>query len=154
MPRHQIDVATPLRTLQVATSKRGRDTKPPLCSLNHVATSNRCHNIIHAYPGRDTKIRSRPSWRLSYVATSNSCLDTVSAHSGLSRSRHRNPCRDLPHCHPCRNIKSMSRHYFLVATSRPTKLSPTLSQVATPKGCRNTSSSSPVSALHKKKKFK
>ena len=28
MSRHQIDVATPLRTLQVATSKRGRDTKP------------------------------------------------------------------------------------------------------------------------------
>ena len=28
MSRHQIDFATPLRTLQVATSKLGRDTKP------------------------------------------------------------------------------------------------------------------------------
>ena len=32
MSRHQIDVATPLRTLQVATSKRGRDTKPPVAN--------------------------------------------------------------------------------------------------------------------------
>ena len=32
MSRHQIDVATPLRTLQVATSKRGRDTKPPIAN--------------------------------------------------------------------------------------------------------------------------
>ena len=68
MSRHQIDVATPLKTLQVATSKRGRDTKPPLCSLNHVATSNRCRDITQAYPGRDTKIMSRPFWRLPYVA--------------------------------------------------------------------------------------
>ena len=105
MSRHQIDVTTPLRTLQVATSKRGRDTKPPPCSLNHVATSNRCRDTPQAYPGRDTKTWSRPSCRLAYVATSNSCRDTVSAHSGLSRSRHRNPCRDLPHCHPCRDMR-------------------------------------------------
>ena len=32
MSRHQIDVATPLRTLQVTTSKRGRDTKPPVAN--------------------------------------------------------------------------------------------------------------------------
>ena len=32
MPRHQIDVATPPRTLQVVTSKRGRDTKPPVAN--------------------------------------------------------------------------------------------------------------------------
>ena len=32
MSRHQIDVTTPLRTLQVATSKRGRDTKPPVAN--------------------------------------------------------------------------------------------------------------------------
>ena len=32
MSRHQIDVATPLRTLQVATSKQGRDTKPPVAN--------------------------------------------------------------------------------------------------------------------------
>ena len=30
MSRHQIDVTTPPRTLQVTTSKRGRDTKPPV----------------------------------------------------------------------------------------------------------------------------
>ena len=32
MSRHQIDVATPRRTLQVATSRRGRDTKPPVAN--------------------------------------------------------------------------------------------------------------------------
>ena len=32
MSQHQIDVATPLKTLQVATSKRGRDTKPPVAN--------------------------------------------------------------------------------------------------------------------------
>ena len=32
MSRHQIDVATPPRTFQVATSKRGRDTKPPVAN--------------------------------------------------------------------------------------------------------------------------
>ena len=62
MLRHQIDVATPLKTLHVATSKRGRDTKPPVANpprsrrpfliatsrwpdqvatSSHVATSNR-----------------------------------------------------------------------------------------------------------------
>ena len=119
MSRHQIGVATPLRTIQVATSEQSLDTKPPPCSLNHVATSNRCRDTTQAYPGRDTKTRSRPSWRLPYVATLNSCRDTVSAHSGLSRLRHRNPCRDLPHCHPCRDINSMSRHQFHVATPLP-----------------------------------
>ena len=56
--------------------KWGRDTKPPPCSLNHVATSNRCRDTTQAYPGRDTKIRSRPSWRVPYVATSISCRHT------------------------------------------------------------------------------
>ena len=107
----------------VATSNRCRNTKPPPCSLNPVATSNRCRDTTQAYPGRDTKTRSPPSWRLPYVATSNSCRDTVFAHSGLSRSRHRNPCRDLPHCHPCCDIKSMSRRRFLLTKA---------DQVATP----------------------
>ena len=32
MSRHQIGVATPLRPIQVATSKRGRDMKPPVAN--------------------------------------------------------------------------------------------------------------------------
>ena len=67
------------------------------------------------------------SWSFTYVATSFPCRDLVPAHSGISRSRHRNPCRDLPHYRPCRDIKSMSRRRF-----RPTKAD----QVATPiPGC-------------------
>ena len=57
-------------------------------------------------PGRDTKTRSRSSWRLPYVATSISCRDLVSAHSGISRSRRQKPGRDLPHCYPCRDLKN------------------------------------------------
>ena len=65
-------------------------------------------------PGRDTEPRSQPSWRVTYVATSISCRDLVPAHSGISRSRRRNPGRDLPHCYPCRDLKND------VATSNPT----------------------------------
>ena len=110
MSRHQISVATPLSPLQVATSKRGRDTVSPAQPPSHVATSNRCRDTTRAYPGRDTKIRSRPLWRLPYVATSNSCRDTVSAHSGPSRSRHQNSMSRPP------TLPPMSRHHIHVAT--------------------------------------
>ena len=70
-------------------------------------------------PGRDTKTRSRPSWRLTYVATSFSCRDLVPAHSGISRWRRQNPGRDLPHCHPCRDLKMMSRPQIQLAKSQP-----------------------------------
>ena len=73
-------------------------------------------------PGRDTETRSRPSWRLTYVTTSISCRDLVSSHSGISRSRRQNPGRDLPHCHPCRDLKMMSRPQAQpsqVVTSKP-----------------------------------
>ena len=45
-------------------------------------------------PGRNTKTRSRPFWRLTYVATSISCRDLVYAQSGISRSRRQNPGRE------------------------------------------------------------
>ena len=82
-------------------------------------------------PGRYTKTRSRPSWRLPYVVTSISCHDLVSAHSGISRSRRKKLGCDLPHCYPCRDLKNdvatstqlspisatSRRHFFHVATS-------------------------------------
>ena len=80
-------------------------------------------------PGRNTKTRSRPSWRLTYVATSISCRDLVSAHSEISRSRRQNLGRDLPHCHPCHDLKND------VVTSNPTgQITTSNFQVATPKG--------------------
>ena len=82
-----------------------------------------CRDIKSVWRHHPGLSRSRPSWRLPYVATSTSCRDTVSAHSGLSRLRHRNPCRDLPHCRPCRDIKSMSQRRFPPAKA---------DQVATP----------------------
>ena len=42
----------------------------------------------------------------AHVATSNPCRDVVSAHSGISKSRRRNPCRDLPYCCPCHDLKN------------------------------------------------
>ena len=80
-------------------------------------------------PGSNTKTKSRLSWRLTYVATSISCRDLVFAHSGISKSRHQNPGRDLPHCFPCRDLKND------VATSNPTgQITTSNFQVATPKG--------------------
>ena len=90
--------------------KWGRDTKPPPCRLNHVVTLNRCRDTTQAYPGRDTKTRSRPSWRLPYVATSISCRDTVSAHSGPSSSQHQKSMSRPP------TLPPMSRHHIHVAT--------------------------------------
>ena len=110
MSRHQIGVATPLRPLQVATSKRGHDIVSPAHPPSQVATSF---------------FQVATFWSFTYVATSFLCRDLVLAHSGTSRLRHRNPCRDLPSCRPCRDIKSMSRRRFFptkadqVATSLP-----------------------------------
>ena len=95
MSRHQIGVATPPRPIQVAAPKPGRD--PP-----------------GGYPMSRHQI---------HVATSNSCRDTVSAHIGFPGRDTKNPGRDLLHCHPCRDIISMSRCRF-----HPTKVD----QVATP----------------------
>ena len=57
--RPQIDVATslcfPHRKAPITTQNLGRDTRPPPCSQNHVATSNRCRDITKASPGRDLK---------------------------------------------------------------------------------------------------
>ena len=75
MSRHQIDVATPLRPIQVATPKPSRDPPGGYPMSRHqfyVATS---FLPTVGFPGRDTK----------------------------------NPGRDLPHCHPCRDFKMMSQ---------------------------------------------
>ena len=98
-----------------------------------------CHggcDLKQANPGRDLKTGSRhrfscptpsqvvtpkpgrnPSWRLTYVATLILCRDLISAHSGISRPRHQNPSRKLPHCHPCRDTKTMLRPQISPAPS-------------------------------------
>ena len=52
------------------------------------------------------QIHVATSHTVAHVATSNPCRDTDSAHSGISRSRHQKPGRDLPHCYPCRDLKN------------------------------------------------
>ena len=95
---------------------------------NHVAKASRPNQVATSKRGRDTKTRPRPSWRLTYVVTSISCRDLVLAHNGISKSRHQNPGRDLPHCHPCRDLKND------VVTLNPTgQITTSNSQVATPK---------------------
>ena len=119
MSRHQIGVATPFllpAPNQVATLEPGRDPpgdSPMSRHQFHVATSfpNR--------PGRDVSSMSRPLGDLTYVATSN-------------------PCRDLPHSRPCRDIKSMSRHRFYpqwdfqVTTPKARSRPPTLLPMSRP----------------------
>ena len=79
---------------------------------------NRCRDTTQTSPGRDTKTRSRPSWRLPYVATSISCRDIVSAHSGPSRSRHQihvatsHTATHVATSYPCRDA-------FLLNQTRP-----------------------------------
>ena len=101
--RPQIDVATSLwsshRNAPVATQTTTRQPEPCLyiksVSRHHSGHSrSRPRNGVATpfllpspKPGRNTKTRSRPFWRLTYVATSISCRDLVSAHSGISKSR-------------------------------------------------------------------
>ena len=65
MSRHQIDVATSLRPIQVATSKRGRDTVSP------------------AQP----QARSRHQNQVATLLETNLCRDVVSAQSEQTRSQ-------------------------------------------------------------------
>ena len=133
MSRHQLGVATPLKPLQVATSRRGRDTTslptPLPMSRPHfdVATSRQPesrrdiksvsrHHSVLSRSRRQFHVAT--SWRLTYVATSNPCRDLPDCC----------PCRDVKmmsrhqaqpsHCRPCRDIQFMSRHQFLLAVSR------------------------------------
>ena len=97
------------------------------------------------FPGRDAKIQVATSHTATHVATSKmmSRHQLSSAPFQLRRDAIF-PCRDLPCCHPCHDLKMMSRHqyqlakilgrhpktycnparsrrHFLVATSRSTK---------------------------------
>ena len=75
------------------------------------------------FPGRDAKLQVATSHTAAYVATSK----MMSRHqlSSAPFLLHRDaifPCRDLPCCHPCRDLKMMSRHQAQpsqVVTSKP-----------------------------------
>ena len=82
-----------------------------------VATLPRPIQVATPKPGRDPPGGYPMSRHQIHVATP--FLPTV----GFPGRDTKNPGRDLLHCHPCRDIISMSRHRF-----RPTKAD----QVATP----------------------
>ena len=73
-------------------------------------------------PGRDTRTRSRPSWRLPYVVTSISCRDFVSQQARSRRQFHvatswrLNLCRDIKSMSRPPTLSPMSRHQIHVAT--------------------------------------
>ena len=111
--------AIPCRDITLVSRHRsahsGRDTRTrsrPPGRPTYVATSSSCRDLNSQQARSRHQFHVATSWRLTYVATSISCRDIASAHNGHSRSRHRNPCRDLPHCRPCRDIKFMSQHRF------------------------------------------
>ena len=101
--RHQNLVATSSRPVQVATTKRGTDT----VSVPFEQTRSRPQNQV-ATPSNPYQ-----------VATSERCCDLTSAHRGISKLRHQKPGHDLPHCRPCHDINSMSRHRFLLSHLQP-----------------------------------
>ena len=120
--RPQNDVATSSLTGQVTTSIPCRDL---LDDQAYVATSSSCCDLNSQQARSRRQFHVATFWRLTYVATSISCRDLIPAHSGISKSRRQIPCRDLPHCRPCHDIKFMSRCRFFptkadqVATSLP-----------------------------------
>ena len=103
--------------------------------LTHVATSNWCRDIAQSTPGRDLQTGSRHRFSCSAPKPGRDFIF---------------PSRDLLELHLCRDIVSMSRHCFHVATSflpivgllgRDTEIhvvtSHTAAHVATSNPCRD-----------------
>ena len=108
--RHQTTTRQPEPCRDINSVSRHHSGQSKSRPQNGVATS---FLLPNPKPGRDTKTRSLPSWRLTYVATSISCRDLVSAHSGISRSRcqkfRSRPPTLLPMSRPqkgCRDLQS------------------------------------------------
>ena len=155
MSRHQIGVATPLRPIQVATSKPGRDPPggyPMSRHQFHVATS---FLPTVGFPGRDTKIQVATSLysphRTPLSRPKNLGCDAKSSIANPARSRRpflvatSKSCRDLKLTRPGRDLKVMSRpqiviprsqHEFHVTTQDPSVLTSARSRHQ--KGCRDT----------------
>ena len=127
MSRHQIGVATPLSPLQVrppnGVATPFLQPSPQAMSRHQisVATPPRPIQVATPKPGRDPAAGYPISRHQIHVATP--FLPIV----GFPGRDTKNPGRDLPHCHPCRDLISMSRCRF-----RPTKAD----QVALPLPCR------------------
>ena len=124
MSRPQVQQARSRHHSHVATSFPANQNRPGRDLKNGVATPvsmgqlepcrdiNRCRDITQATPGRDTKTRSRPSWRLH-------CLDI----NFMSRPRFR-PQWDFQVATPKSisrppTLPPMSRHQIHVATPFP-----------------------------------
>ena len=82
------------------------------------------------FPGRDAESQVATSHTATHVATSKMMSQhQLSSAPFLLRRDTIFPCRDLPCCHPCRDLKNN------VATSIPTsQITTQIFQVATPKG--------------------
>ena len=116
-------VATRLGRLpQVATSLRCRDIKATRIMSRHQIGVATPFLLPSPKPGRDTRTRSRPSWRLPYVATSISCRDFVFQQARSRRQFHvatswrLNLCRDIKSMSRPPTLSPMSRHQIHVAT--------------------------------------
>ena len=100
---------------QVATSLRCRDIKATRIMSRHQISLATPFLLPSPKPGRGTRTRSRPSWRLPYVATSISCRNFVSQQA---RSRRQFYVATSWRLNLCRDIKSMSRPPTLSPMSR------------------------------------
>ena len=160
MLRHQIGVATPLRTIQVATSKSGRDTVFPAHPQVRSQHQNQAATLLEATLCRNISFMSRPrfypqwdfqvttpkfqvatSLTATHVATSKMMSRPQAAPESfqLYRNLKISGCNTLK-TNPGRDLKSMSRPQTVHPRSQrgfschdQGLLTRNLSQVATPK---------------------
>ena len=98
------------------------------------------------FPGRDAKIQVATSPTATHVATSKMMSrPQISSTPSLLRRDTIFPCRDLPCCHPCRDLKidvaTSSRNMDFPVTTKDSLLQ-TSARSRHQKGCRDTNSSS------------
>ena len=116
-PTGQVATSVPCRDLLETNPCRDIKSmsRPPTLSPMsqhqiHVATP---FLLTVGFPGRDAKSQVATSYTTTHVATSKMMSrHQLSSAPFLQRRDAIFPCRDLPYCHPCRDLKMMLRHQY------------------------------------------
>ena len=105
----KLQVTTPLRPLHVATSKRGRDTVSPAQPQARSQHQNQVATFLETNLCRDINFMSRPrfcpQWDFQVATSKMMSRPQIGSAPSLLRRDAIFPCRDLPCCHQCRDLK-------------------------------------------------